>query len=280
VTPVSSPSRSPAGRLVVATALALGAPAAPGCAPAAAPPPPAVAIGVAPPPSPPAATSAAVAAPDAVHLAVNPLPISKDDASRGPEDALVTVVLFADIRSSWSTLLLDLFETDYLRQFPENTVRFVWKHSAFDWDEPAVRDEARRLAVAAAAVRIAAGSEAFFKFMSLARERDPLTKTGREELAIAAGASPARFDAALQAGRQRVAADQAILRGLPFPGPYFYVNGASGNVRFSCNTAATIARELQLAREALAAGTPRDQVVAERVRANVASSEHCVLNVY
>ena len=55
-----------------------------------------------------------------------------------------------------------------------------------------------RASAVAAAVRIAAGSEAFFRFVSLARERDPLTKTGREELAIAAGASPARFDAALR----------------------------------------------------------------------------------
>lgn len=95
-------------------------------------------------------------------------------------------------------------------------------------------------------------------------------------MAVAVGANKERYRASLPAAKERVDADERILKGLPFPGPHFYVNGRSGNVRFSCDTKGTIAEELRRGKEAVTKGASPNNVYADRVRVNVARKAHCV----
>lgn len=234
-----------------------------GCSSAGKPPPETV-VPLAPMPS---------SAPDA-ELA-NPLPISPEDARIGPDDALVTLVLFGEIRNDWTAMLLEHYETEYAGALPPNTLRFVWKHH-IEGDPGPVRDECYALEISAAAVFLAAGSKPFFDFVKRAAETKSLTAEQREELALSVGASREKYRASLPRAKARVDEDERTLSALPYPGPFFYVNGASENVRFSCDTSATLREELRLARESLAKGTPQDKVYAERVRANVAAKAHCV----
>jgi hypothetical protein len=217
----------------------------------------------------------APAASNEPELAGNdPLPVGPDDPHIGPDDALVTLALFGEIRSSWTTMLFDQVESKLLPQFPEGSVRFVWKH-LLEGDPP--DDEARRVARAAAAVQIAGGSKAFFAFLSAARETKELSEADCEALAGKAGVSAHDYRAALPAADAKIKADAEVSRKLPYPGAWFYVNGRSESVRFSCDTAGTIAAELAKAKQMLDLGVPRAKISAARVRENVKNKAYCVL---
>lgn len=263
----------PVVRGTLRVALLCVIPAASGCAPAA----PAGAVptvAVAPVPSAEAAAQAPVAVKDKDEDA-DLIPVSADDPQRGDETALVAVVLFGDVTNSWSTFLLDQYE-EHTQGFPVGTVRLVWKHY-IEVDDPAARQVAERIAIASAAVHLAAGSKAFFAFQQAVKDEREPTGEELEQLAVAAGASADRYRASLGAAKAKVAADQALMKHLPYPGYWYYVNGRSCSVRFSCDVEATIQEELDRGRTLLDEATPPARVIALRVRENVKGNAHCVL---
>jgi protein-disulfide isomerase len=226
-------------------------------------------------------------------IAIEPgsIPVTSHDPTIGHADALVTLVVFADLSDPLypkeAKLLLD-FEA----KLGPDRLRVAWKSLPMGYDDESARSSAQ----AAAAVMKAGGSQAFWAFHGIVIQRTS-AELPLEDWAVRAGVGRAAFRAALASAEAGRALDEDIQLGrdlrLPRGKITFFVNGAECSYRTSCNTYdqsdlermghaedpefldwlassshldAMIAEELDAARAALRAGTPRHKLYAERCR--------------
>jgi len=196
--------------------------------------------------------------PNAVHH----VPVGRSP-SRGPDDALVTIVEISDFECPFCSRVQRTL-TDLERRYGAD-LRIVFKHLPLDFHRHA--EDAHRAALEARAQR---GDRGFWEMHDLlfANQR-ALERRNLEGYARQAGLSLRRFKRAMgrDAHQSTIDTDVALTRRLGVRGtPAFFVNG-----RFLSGAqpvdafAAVIDEELIKARALVAQGTPRDQVYAATI---------------
>jgi protein-disulfide isomerase len=196
--------------------------------------------------------------------AVYKLEIAGDEPQRGPDDALVTMVVFSEFECPFCSRVkptIDQLLTDYGRD-----LRLVWMNNPLPFHRNA--GPAANAALEAYEQR---GNEAFWRMHDLLFENQrELSREKLEELAGQVGLNMAQFRAALDNNEhnQTIEAQQAKARSLGASGtPSFFINGR--NVRGAQPLEAfkrVIDEELARARQLLERGTPRAQVYAAAIR--------------
>lgn len=178
--------------------------------------------------------------------------------SRGPRDALVTIVAFSDFECPFCARALPTLARLAATYGPD--LRVVFRHQPLPFHA-----HARAAAEAAAEAFAQRGADGFWAMHDLLFENQrTLERADLERLAGLAGLDVARFRAALDAHTHRAAidADVALAQALGANGtPYFYVNGRllRGAQPFETFRAA-VERALGEARALLGAGTPRASI--------------------
>jgi protein-disulfide isomerase len=204
-----------------------------------------------------AAAKAPPARPQPDPNAVYRVPVG-DSATRGPADALVTIVIFSEFQCPFCSRVrptLDQIGERYGRD-----VRFVFKHNPLPF-----HDNAMPAAEAASEAFAQRGADAFWRMHDLMFEnQSALTRADLERYATQVGLDMNRFRAALDGHTHQAAieADQTLARSLGASGtPSFFINGRNlrGAQPFEAFQA-VIDQEMTRARERVSAGTPRARV--------------------
>ena len=225
------------------------------------------------PPSPEAATPVAVPVPEVARGSAGagpgvrafavpeegPIAVSPADPSWGDRTALVTIVAVGDFQCPFcarASATLEALKRDY----GPDKLRIVWKHLPLPF-----HPEARPSAEAAAAVMLAAGSEAFWKFHDkIYSSQLSLTGAPYEDWAREVGVDAGAMRRAISSGAAaaKVDADVALAASIGATStPTFFINGvllsgAQPVERFKVS----IDAELLKARAKLEAGVPRDKL--------------------
>jgi protein-disulfide isomerase len=153
------------------------------------------------------------------------VPPGASSPARGPENAKVVIQVWTDLECPFcrrAAATLAAVEQEFA-----GSVRIVWRHLPLP-----MHRHAQRAAEAAEEVRAQKGAAAFWQycdrlFEAQAEERG-LERPHLEKLAVALGADPVRFHAALDTGRHRarVAADVQAAHDAGIDAtPAFVING-------------------------------------------------------
>jgi protein-disulfide isomerase len=150
------------------------------------------------------------------------VPVTRADAAKGPTDALVTIVEFADFQCPACKMAGERMQK-LLADFPKD-VRLVYRHFPLPHNA-----DAYPAAEAALAVRAQKGDAGFFAFMDkLHASQQDLSRPVLEKLAAELGVDLAPFKKALDehTHRAQVQADRIFAEKMGVPGtPAFFVNG-------------------------------------------------------
>ncbi len=204
-----------------------------------------------------AAAKAPPARPQPDPSAIYRVPVG-NSATRGPADALVTIVIFSEFQCPFCSRVrptLDQIGERYGRD-----VRFVFKHNPLPF-----HDNAMPAAEAASEAFAQRGADAFWRMHDLMFEnQSALTRADLERYATQVGLDMNRFRAALDGHTHQAAieADQTLARSLGASGtPSFFINGRNlrGAQPFEAFQG-VIDQEMTRARERVSAGTPRARV--------------------
>jgi protein-disulfide isomerase len=189
----------------------------------------------------------------------SPIPVTSEDPMWGNRNAPVTIVEFSDFQCPFCSRVeptMDQVRTTY----GPDKVRIIWKNQPLPF-----HDKAKPAAEAAQAVFALKGSEAFWKFHSLAfKNQKDLSPESYEKWAVAAGVDAAAFKKELASKKhlKKVDEDQQIANKVGANGtPAFRINGAelSGAQPFE-KFKEVIDKELGKAQAKIAAGTPKDKI--------------------
>lgn len=180
---------------------------------------------------------------------------------QGPDDALVTVVEFADFECGYCARSVAL-QKRLLAEFP-GTVRWVFKQFPLDF-------HANARAAARAALAAHAQSRFWPYHDRLFADRQRLTQGRLVEIAREVGLDMARFRSDLDgpATERLVKEDLELGRKVGVPGtPTFFINGrkVEGSMGYA-NLARMVREELAWAAELLRRGVPRAQIYEELTR--------------
>ena len=194
------------------------------------------------------------------------LPVGPDDPQRGNPDALVTIVEFSDFQCPFCARAATTIER-VLESYGPDKVRLVYKHQPLPFHAAA-----RPAAEVSAALFKLGGNDAFWRFYRGAYADGALNEEKLTELNTQTGQSNRALGSAIaEFGRAKVERDMELANRVGAQGtPTFFINGAvlSGAQPFEKFRDA-IDAELVAATAALASGTPRNQIYAARVAANV-----------
>jgi protein-disulfide isomerase len=184
--------------------------------------------------------------------------------TKGPEDALVTIVEFSEFQCPFCSRVLPTMAQ--IREQYGNKVRFVWRNNPLGFHQNAMP--------AAEAVMEAfaqGGNEKFWQLHDLLFENQrALERANLETYAQRVGLNMERFRAALDNGTHRAAVqqDQQLANTLGARGtPHFFINGrklagAQPIERFR----EVIDDEIRRAEQLVESGTPRNRVYAALTR--------------
>ena len=195
--------------------------------------------------------------------AVYKVPVLGSEPSRGPADALVTIVEFSDFECPFCGRVNPTVES--LFEAYGNDIRLVWMNNPLPFHQNAGP------AAQAALEAMQQGGAAKFWAMhgKLFENSRTLTRETLERIAGEIGLNMAQFRQALDTNEHQAAitAQQNLARGLGAGGtPTFFINGR--NLRGAQPLEAfkaVIDEELAKARRRVAAGTPRARVYAETI---------------
>jgi protein-disulfide isomerase len=150
------------------------------------------------------------------------IPVSRNDAAKGPADALVTIVEFADFQCPACGFAAKRMNK-LLAEFPKD-VRLVYRHLPLP-----SHPDAALAAEAALAVRAQKGDEGFFAYHDkLYDNPQGLSRPVLERLAKELGVNMARFKKALdeRTYQKQVERDQQFATRMSIMGtPAFFING-------------------------------------------------------
>jgi hypothetical protein len=193
----------------------------------------------------------------------------------GRDDALVTAVIFGDLEDPFFRGAVERLRGLAASLGPER-LRVAIKHLPMRW-----HPRAREAAVAATAVQVAGGSDAFWRFYASLAAAPEGTPPRYEDWAAAAGVSREAFRRAVADGNvaRKVDEDAALAMELEVgASPSIFVDGLRCEARTRCTWMDTGARELLTliedetthARASLSAGTRRQELYAARCADNLA----------
>jgi len=219
----------------------------------------------------PAAAAQEQARPQPDPAAVYRVPVG-DEPSKGPRDALVTIVEFSDFECPFCSRVegtVNQVMEEYGRD-----VRVVWMNNPLPF-----HDNAMPAAVASLEVFEQGGAAKFWQFHAKMFENQRgLTRENLERWAQEVGGiNMAQFRAALDGNehQQTIQQQQQLARSLGATGtPSFFINGRNlrGAQPFPAFKA-IIDEELAKARARVAAGTPRARVYEETIREGATSPQ-------
>ncbi|MGE3635728.1 MAG: DsbA family protein [Sandaracinaceae bacterium] len=193
-----------------------------------------------------------------------------DSPSKGPDNALVTIVEFSEFQCPFCSRVLPT--VNQIRERYGNDVRVVFKHNPLPF-----HPNAMPASEAAMEVQAQLGDEMFFRYHdTLFENQQNLTRENLEQWAQALpGINMARFRAALDNHTHQAAieADQTLARNLGASGtPSFFINGRNvrGAQPFPAFQA-VIDEEMTRARAMVQSGTPRGPRLYDALIANGAT---------
>ncbi len=189
------------------------------------------------------------------------VPVGKQDPQKGPDDALVTVVVFSDFQCPFCSRVVPTLEG--LTQKYGNDLRVVWKHNPLPFHQDA--GPAANLASEAFAQ---GGSKKFWEAHDLLfKNQSALGKADLENYGKQLNLNAKKVSAALEGNsyKTKIEEDQALARNLGASGtPSFFINGRS--LRGAQPQPAfekLIDAELAKAKAKVASGTPKAKVYDE-----------------
>jgi protein-disulfide isomerase len=186
------------------------------------------------------------------------VPVEKDDAVKGPADALVTIVEFSEFQCPFCTRVLPTIKQ--IADTYGKDVRVVFKHNPlpFHADAPLAAEAA-----------LAAGAQGKFWEMhdKLFANQKALKRENIDAYAQEVGLNMSKFKADLDGGtyKKQVERDKALAASIGAGGtPNFYINGRNlvGAQPFE-SFKKVIDEELKKAQDLVAKGTARSAVYAE-----------------
>ena len=206
---------------------------------------------------PPAAPGARPARPAEDPRAVYRVPL-EDSPSKGPADALVTIVVSSDFQCPFCKRVEPTLKR--LEESYPGKLRFVFKHNPLS-----IHPLAMNAALAAEAARAQGGDAKFWAMHDALFEASPaLEQSALEAAAQKIGLDVAAFKAALSsgAGRDRVERDQKLVTSLGATGtPAFFINGRKIAGAYPFDAFKKIVdEEFAKAESMVKAGTPAAQV--------------------
>ncbi|MBX3248900.1 MAG: thioredoxin domain-containing protein [Myxococcales bacterium] len=212
----------------------------------------------------PSAAGAAAPAEGAGDVVRYRVPITADQPSKGPADALVSIVVWSEFQCPFCARVLPTLsriQNEYRGQ-----VRVVWRNNPLPFHQ-----EATPAAILAMEAFEQGGADKFWQVHDLLFENQ--RALGREDLeryAQQAGLNMQQVRAALdnQEHKDKIDADQALANSLGARGtPAFFINGVQlmGAQPFEAFKE-VIDRELATARAMVQRGTPAAQVYANLIR--------------
>ncbi|MCB9787145.1 MAG: thioredoxin domain-containing protein [Deltaproteobacteria bacterium] len=181
--------------------------------------------------------------------------------TRGAADPLVTLVIFSDLQCPYCARMVEVLDA-LVERYPDD-LRIVFRHLPLPFHPQAMH--------AARAAECAHRQQRFWPMHDrIFERRTELESADLNAWAAELGADPAAFEACMSdpTSLQVVRDDIATARDLDVRGtPTVFVNGTKMvGARPVDDFAALVDEELALAREKVAAGTPRQSVYAETVR--------------
>jgi len=192
------------------------------------------------------------------------IPVTADQPSKGPADALVTIVVFSDFECPFCSRVgptMQQIMNDY-----RGKVRIVWRNNPLPFHQ-----NATPAAMAATEAFVQGGSEKFWRMHDLmfANQR-AIGRSDLEGYAQQAGLDMAKFRAALDGNthRARIDADMAVARSIGANGtPGFFINGRQlmGAQPFDAFKT-VIDDEIRRAEALVATGVARNRVYAQLMR--------------
>jgi protein-disulfide isomerase len=197
---------------------------------------------------------------------LGPVPVTRADPSIGPEDALVTLVAFAELRNPLCSITAPVIAE--LRQRYPGALRVVWKNAPLE-----VHKGSHRASEVAMGVFEVGGAQAFWAFHDSAMaSEEPFGQATLMAWAASAGVSIEALEAALETRkpREKVKADLALAGALDVGGPPFYlVNGVRARSLSLESLAELVEEELAKAKGALRLGIERRRLYVAMARANL-----------
>lgn len=197
---------------------------------------------------------------------LGPVPVTRADPSIGPDDALVTLVAFAELQNPLCSITAPVI-AELRRRYP-GALRVVWKNAPLE-----VHKGSHRASEVAMGVFEVGGAQAFWAFHDSAMaSEEPARHATLMAWAASAGVSTEALEAALETRRPRekVKADLALARALDVGGPPFYlVNGVRARSLSLESLVKLVEEELAKAKGALRLGIERRRLYAAMSRANL-----------
>jgi protein-disulfide isomerase len=197
-----------------------------------------------------------------------PVPVGAQDASRGPAEAPVTMVVFTDLECPYCDKLHTT--VDDLAQTYGDKLRIVYKHMPLP-----MHRQARDAALAAEAVRKLKGQRGFWRFVDTAF--DKLRGGSVDEVLAAAGFDKAAVKKEIASGRpaKKVDADIALAQKVGVRGtPASFINGVFvSGARGKSDLASIIDSQLAEAKAAKGRGVSAKQMYAELSKKNFTTKQ-------
>ncbi len=195
------------------------------------------------------------------------LPIPADAAVWGERNALVTLVLFADLTCPFTARALAALPALAARYGEE--LRIVWK-----FYPPPGDADAQRASAAAAQVWSTGGADIFWSFVGLAAGQK-LDEAGLERVAVEAGLGAGSLAGKLGKAPPIVEQDITLGRRLGVRGtPVSFLNGRRmDGLQPPERLIKVIDHELRRTKALLKGGTTPEQLYAQRVTTNITTSE-------
>jgi protein-disulfide isomerase len=189
------------------------------------------------------------------------VPVTKQDPQKGPDDALVTVVVFSDFQCPFCSRVVPTIEG--ITQKYGNDLRVVWKNNPLPFHQ-----DAGPAATLTSVAFQEGGSKKFWEAHDLLfKNQSALTRADLENYGKQLGLNAKKLTAALEANsfKAKIEEDQALARNLGASGtPSFFINGRS--LRGAQPQPAfekLIDAELAKAKAKVASGTPKAKVYDE-----------------
>jgi protein-disulfide isomerase len=208
--------------------------------------------------------AAAQPAQPAEDKTVYKVPVSNKDPQKGPDDALVTVVIFSDFQCPFCSRVEPTLTA--LGQKYGNDVRFIWKNNPLPFHQ-----DAGPSATLAMEAFQEGGSKKFWEAHDLLfQNQRAIARTDLENYGKQLNLNAKKLSAALDgnAFKAKIEEDQALARNLGASGtPSFFINGRS--LRGAQPQPAfekLIDEELAKAKQKVASGTPKAKIYEETIK--------------
>jgi protein-disulfide isomerase len=190
--------------------------------------------------------------------------VTKQDPQKGPDDALVTVVVFSDFQCPFCSRVVPTI--DGITQKYGNDLRVVWKHNPLPFHQ-----DATPAATLASEAFQEGGSKKFWEAHDLLfKNQSALSRADLENYGKQLGLNAKKVSAALDGNsfKAKIEEDQALARNLGASGtPSFFINGRS--LRGAQPQPAfekLIDAELAKAKAKVASGTPKAKIYEETTK--------------